>query len=249
MKILADRSFPRISALLAGLTICGAMSCWAQAPPVSAQFQIVKRGSSQAVSSGAAADASNVVVWLSPLDHPAGPPTAIVGIPQLVQRNKVFEPHVLVVQGGTTVQFPNKDPFFHNVFSLFNGKRFDLGLYEAGSSRSIRFDRAGVSFLFCNIHEEMSAIIVAVDSPYFALSDRAGNATISKVPDGRYEMHVWYERSLGDDLKDLDRPVTISDSGRRLGTIQVPNNPDFTLAHKNKYGEDYVPPPAMGYSK
>jgi hypothetical protein len=62
-------------------------------------------------------------------------------------------------------------------------------------------------------------------------------------------MHVWYERSLGDDLKDLDRPVTISDSGRRLGTIQVPNNPDFTLAHKNKYGEDYVPPPAMGYSK
>jgi plastocyanin len=189
------------------------------------------------------------VVWLSPLDHPAAPPTAAAGIPQLVQRNKAFEPHVLVVQAGTTVQFPNKDPFFHNVFSLFNGKRFDLGLYEAGSSRSIRFDRAGVSFLFCNIHEEMSAIIVAVDSPYFALSDRAGNATISKVPDGRYGMHVWYERSLGDDLKDLDRPVTISDSGRRLGTIQVPNNPDFTLAHKNKYGEDYVPPPAMGYSK
>jgi plastocyanin len=249
MRIFADRSFPRIGALFAGLYICGAISCWAQAPPVTAQFQIVKRGGNQTVSSGSASgDASNVVLWLSPLDRPAAPSTA-AGIPQLVQRNKEFEPHVLVVQAGTTVQFPNKDPFFHNVFSLFNGKRFDLGLYEAGSSRSIRFDRAGVSFLFCNIHEEMSAIIVAVDSPYFALSDRAGNATISKVPDGRYEMHVWYERSLGDDLKDLDRPVTISDSGRRLGTIQVPNNPDFTLAHKNKYGEDYVPPPAMGYSK
>ena len=147
------------------------------------------------------------------------------------------------------VQFPNKDPFFHNVFSLFNGKRFDLGLYEAGSSRTVRLDRAGVSFLFCNIHEEMSAVIVAVDTPYFGLSDRAGRVTVPGVPDGRYQMHVWYERSLAEDLKALDRTVAIAGTARNLELIRVANNPDFTLAHKNKYGEDYVPPPAMGYTK
>ena len=170
-------------------------------------------------------------------------------IPQLVQRNKAFEPHVLVVQAGTLVQFPNKDPFFHNVFSLFNGKRFDLGLYEAGSSKTIRFDRPGVSFLFCNIHEEMSAVIVAVDSPYFGLSDRAGRVAIPAVPDGRFQMHVWYERSLAEDLKTLESTVSISGPTRSLGTIRVIDNPDFTLSHKNKYGEDYVPPPSMGYTK
>lgn len=170
-------------------------------------------------------------------------------MPQLVQRNKAFEPHVLVVQAGTLVQFPNKDPFFHNVFSLFNGKRFDLGLYEAGSSKAVRFDRVGISFLFCNIHEEMSAVIVAVDSPYFGLSDRAGRVSIPTVSDGRYELHVWYERSLPEDLKALERPVTISSASRALESIRVINNPDFTLAHKNKYGQDYVPPPTTGYTK
>lgn len=196
------------------------------------------------------ADASGVVVWLSPLSRPSPPAVPVSGhAPQLVQRNKAFEPHVLVVQAGTTVEFPNKDPFFHNVFSLFNGKRFDLGLYEAGSSKGVRFDRVGVSFLFCNIHEEMSAVIVAVDSPYFALSDRAGQISIANVPDGAYQMHVWYERSPAEDLKALQRLVTISAGKRALEPIELINNPDFTFAHKNKYGEDYVPPPTTGYVK
>src|SRR6202035_4722333 len=138
--------------------------------PVTAQVEISKRGSAQTVA-GNAGDGSDAVVWLSALGAPAGLASAASGhLPQLVQRNKAFEPHVLVVQAGTLVQFPNKDPFFHNVFSLFNGKRFDLGFYEAGSSKSVRFDRPGVSFLFCNIHEEMSAAIVAVDTPYFGSS-------------------------------------------------------------------------------
>jgi plastocyanin len=205
----------------------------------------MKRGTPQR-----AADNSDVVVWLSPVAHTAGPlATDPRHPPQLVQRNKAFEPHVLVVQAGTMVQFPNEDPFFHNVFSLFNGKRFDLGLYEAGSSRSVRFDRVGVSFLFCNIHEEMSAVIVAVDTPYFGLSDRSGRVTLANVPEGRYEMHVWYERSLAEDLRALDRAVTLSDSSRTLEPIRVLDNPDFPLTHKNKYGQDYVPPPTTGYTK
>jgi hypothetical protein len=148
---------------------------------------------------------------------------------------------------GTLVEFPNKDPFLHNVFSLFNGKRFDLGFYEAGSSKSVRFDRPGVSFLFCNIHEEMNAAVITVDTPYFGLSDRAGRIAIPNVPDGRYQMHVWFERGLPEDLKSLDRIVQVSGSARSLDLIRVIQNSDYTLAHKNKYGQDYVPPPSAGY--
>jgi plastocyanin len=198
-----------------------------------------------------AVDASDVVVWLKPLNPAAQSELQGTSDPKkfrLVQHNKSFQPHVLVVPVGTVVDFPNHDPFFHNVFSLFDGKRFDLGLYEAGASNSVRFDRLGVSFLFCNIHPEMSAVVVAVDTPYYGLSDRKGNLTIQNVPDGRYELHVWYERSLPDDLKNLTRAVTISSTSRELGTVQVPENPSFTTAHKNKYGQDYTPPPVPSYS-
>ena len=195
-------------------------------------------------------DDSEVVVWLTPLDAPAPPVpahSAAAQTPELVQRNKSFEPHILVVQVGSLIRFPNKDPFFHNIFSMYDGKRFDLGLYEAGTSRSVKFDRPGVSYLFCNIHAEMSAVVVVLDTPYFAMSDRAGHLTIPDVPEGRYQLHVWYERSLPENLKALSRVVTISGKTRSLGAIRVVDNPNFTLAHKNKYGEDYVPPASEGY--
>jgi plastocyanin len=194
------------------------------------------------------ADESQVVVWLTPLDAPVpkDPPEG-TKTPELLQRNKSFEPHVIVVQVGSLIRFPNKDPFFHNIFSMYDGKRFDLGLYEAGTSRSVRFDRPGVSFLFCNIHAEMSAVVIVVDTPYFAMSDRAGHLAIAEVPNGRYQMHVWYERSLPENLKGLGRVVTVSEKTRSLGAIHVVDNPNFTLAHKNKYGQDYVPPPTEGY--
>ena len=197
-------------------------------------------------------DSSDIVVWLKPLDPAAKSESVNASDPKkfrLVQHDKSFQPHMLVVPVGSVVDFPNHDPFFHNVFSLFDGKRFDLGLYEAGASNSVRFDRLGVSFLFCNIHPEMSAVVVAVDTPYYGLSDRKGNVAIQNVPDGRYELHVWYERSLPDDLKNLTRAVTISSAARELGTIQVPENPSFTPAHKNKYGQDYTPPPVPGYPR
>jgi plastocyanin len=197
-----------------------------------------------------ASDAANVVVWLDPLDgskQGVASEAADGQSPQLVQRNKRFEPHILVVRVGTVVQFPNRDPFFHNIFSLYDGKRFDLGLYEAGTTRSVRFDRPGVSFLFCNIHAEMSAAVVAVDSPYFAISDNQGRVKIANVPDGRYELHVWSERGMLENLKNLTHVVEISESSRTLAPLRVMDNPDFTLAHKNKYGQDYVPPPNPGY--
>ncbi len=230
------------------LVITGVAPVAGQEPVVTAEVSVARPASGH--QHGAAnnrGDASQVVVWLTPVDG-AAPATGAAAKPaELVQRNKSFEPHVIVVQVGSLIQFPNKDPFFHNIFSMYDGKRFDLGLYEAGTSRSVRFDRPGISYLFCNIHAEMSAVVIVVETPYFALSDRSGHVAIAGVPDGRYQMHVWYERSLPENLKELTRVVTVSASARSLGSIHVVDNPNFTLAHKNKYGEDYVPPPSAGY--
>jgi plastocyanin len=218
--------------------------------PVTVKVEIVNPKSGKvSVSANGETDASNVVVWLIPIGVAPGasaiaPPAHPA--PQVAQTNKSFAPHVSVIQVGTPVQFPNKDPFLHNVFSLFDGKRFDLGFYEAGSSKTVHFDKPGVSFLFCNIHPEMSAAVVTVDTPYFAISDRSGRVSLSNVLPGRYQLNVWYERSLPADLKALTREVTISDSSRSLETIRILENPNFSLVHKNKYGQDYVPPANTG---
>jgi plastocyanin len=227
----------------------GAATAEAQSSNVTAKVDVHSGAAGTANAKPAAAsDASGVVVWLKPLDVAAAPPDQSGHPrPQIAQFKKQFEPHLLVVQAGTLVDFPNRDPFFHNVFSLFDGKRFDLGLYEAGATNSVRFDRVGVSYLFCNIHPEMSGVVVAVDSTYFGISDASGAVAIANVPAGRYEMHVWYERSLQDDLTKLTRVVRVSDSAHDLGAISVVANPNFTASHKNKYGQDYVPPPDTGY--
>ena len=242
---------PRHGWLAIFLLCSSAVPVLSQQAPVTADVEITKRQTNSEHGAGRKiADAANVAVWLVPID--STPSTSVDAIPQkpipqLVQRKKTFEPHVLIVRVGTLVQFPNRDPFFHNIFSLFDGKRFDLGLYEAGSSRAVRFDRLGVSYLFCNIHPEMSAVVVAVATPYFGLSDRSGHVTIDSVPDGRYEMQVWYERSRQVDLNALAEEVNISAGVRSLGLLHVVEDPGFTAAHKDKYGRDYVPPPNSGY--
>ena len=195
-------------------------------------------------------DASEVVVWLRPLDQGGGMSLSAEQTgkrAQVIQKNKSFRPHLTVVRVGSVVDFPNRDPFFHNVFSLFEGKRFDLGLYEAGATNSVRFDHVGISYLFCNIHPEMSAVVVVLDTPYYGVSEKSGNVAIGNVPGGRYELHVWYERSVPEALKTLTRTVHVSDEARDLGTIVVPEDPGFTPTHKNKYGQDYAPPPKQGY--
>jgi plastocyanin len=225
-----------------------------QQASVTLQVEIAKtKAGKKSASTSGGADSSNVVVWLTPVGSSAGSAATTQparATPQVVQIDKSFDPHILVIQVGTAVQFPNKDPFLHNVFSLFDGKRFDLGFYEAGSSKTVHFDRAGVSFLFCNIHPEMSAAVIVVDTPYFGLSNRSGRVTIPDVPDGRYQLNVWYERSLPEDLKSANRTVTISEAARSLEPIKVIENSNLSLEHKNKYGQEYVPPantsPAYG---
>jgi plastocyanin len=188
-------------------------------------------------------DRANVVVWLTPLDDRAlrAVSEATPAIPRLVQKDKTFVPHLLVVPAGTAVEFPNHDPFFHNVFSLFEGKRFDLGLYEAGTTRMVHFDRVGVSYIFCNIHPEMSAVVLALKTPYYGVSNAAGKVSLPHVPQGRYTMQVFAETSGLENLKALTKNITVSEPDQSLGVIRVLQDGP-PAPHKNKYGREYDAP-------
>jgi len=213
--------------------------CLAQAAPggASGEVVVVEPGSHAAEK-----DASRVVVWLVPLET-VQRVRAVTDRPhyRLVQRNKRFEPGLLVVPVGSVVDFPNQDPWFHNVFSLYRGKRFDLGLYQAGAQRSVRFDRPGPSYLFCNIHPEMTGVVLAVDSELFAITDSNGHYAISGATPGRYVMHVWYEKATPEALQALQRTVTIDESGRGLPALTLTAAKKSSAEHKNKYGENYDP--------
>ena len=161
--------------------------------------------------------------------------------PKLIQKNKAFDPHILVVQVGSEVDFPNHDPFFHNVFSLFNGKRFDLGLYEAGSTRGVHFDRPGICYIFCNIHPQMSAVVVVVNTPYFAVSDARGQVSIPGVSPGRYELNLWEEHCSPKTLKQLSRQITLGEGASSLANVHVQETDEPATAHLNKYGKQYDP--------
>jgi plastocyanin len=127
------------------------------------------------------------VVWLDAAGSPARQIRPVV----LDQRNLSFEPRVMVVRVGTTVDFPNHDKVFHNVFSFRDGRKFDLGMYPAGTAKQIVFDRPGVHRIFCNIHPHMAAYVIAVETSYFAVSDARGSFVIANVPAGTYTYHAW----------------------------------------------------------
>jgi plastocyanin len=191
---------------------------------------------------GHSADASQVVVWLVPTDPVQHVSTSTDRTRyRLLQHNKRFEPSLLVVPVGSVVDFPNTDPWFHNVFSLYRGKRFDLGLYQAGTQKSVKFDRVGPSYLFCNIHPEMTGVVLAVDSVFFGISDKAGRYSIPGVPPGRYVLHVWYENAKPEALQELQKSVVIEGGNRTLPLISVPVVKQILTEHKNKYGQDYDP--------
>jgi len=183
---------------------------------------------------------AGVVVWLTPMQPDSRPASA--GHPgpfRLVQKNKMFTPHLLVVPKGTSVDFPNEDPFFHNVFSLFNGKRFDLGLYESGTSRAVRFDREGVSYIFCNIHPEMGAVVLALGTPYYAVSTLSGAIDIHDVPPGNYHLHTWSETAKSVGPADPEKVVQIGTAPAHLDEITMEEVASPMENHKNKFGDDY----------
>jgi plastocyanin len=150
---------------------------------------------------------ADAVVWVEAPGVPGPPAPPAV----LDQRNLSFSPHVLAVRVGTIVKLPNDDLVFHNVFSFHDGKKFDLGLYPVGSVKEVHFDRPGLSRVFCNIHSQMSAYVMAVDTPFFAVSDRQGQFVIHGLPPGTYTYHAWRP---GGGI--LDARVTVAGADRLL---------------------------------
>lgn len=179
------------------------------------------------------------VFWLKPVQETPVAPFDSSQTYTLLQKDRTFKPHLLVIPVGGVVQFPNADPFFHNVFSLFDGKRFDLGLYESGSTKSVTFSREGVSYIFCNIHPEMSAVILALSTRLFAIADVAGGFRIPEVPAGDYELHVWVEGVQQPMLNAFSRRIHLTTGLTDLGRIEMPGGVPPATTHTNMYANSY----------
>jgi plastocyanin len=182
---------------------------------------------------------SGVAVWLEPLKTASIPEKSPHASDHfaVVQQGHAFVPHVLIVPVGAKVEFPNHDLVFHNAFSLFDGERFDLGLYEGGGTKRVLFDRPGIAYVFCNIHYDMSAVVVALSTPYYGLTDRHGLVKLVGVPPGQYRLRIWAEGASPDTLMRLSRELRI-DKDLSIGNIRVETAP-MLMTHTNKYGLPY----------
>ncbi|MGE5358835.1 MAG: carboxypeptidase regulatory-like domain-containing protein [Bacteroidales bacterium] len=156
------------------------------------------------------------VVYLETAPQPAFE-EGVAGRATMKQEHETFVPHVLAIRAGTVVDFPNGDPFFHNVFSLSKPQPFDLGRYAKGRSKSVQFDEPGIVRVFCEIHSHMSAFILVFSHRFFAVTDDDGRYRIERVPAGTYTLTAWYEA-----VAQQSRPVTVPEQG---GAVDV----DFTL--------------------
>jgi plastocyanin len=145
-----------------------------------------------------------------------------------------FRPRVIVVPQGTTVNFPNLDPFNHNVFSLNEGNTFDLGLYGRGQAENHRFTRSGLVRVYCNIHPRMSGFIVVRDNTFFAQPGADGSFTIPNVPPGTYTIKAWHERA-----GELSQEITVPAGGLAGLDLRMDASAYQFVQHKNKFGQDY----------
>ncbi len=225
--------------LLCGLVIIPGMLC-AQHRAAELRLRVVSSlpGAQRAVPA---------VAWLTPLQGTALPPFDPKEDYTILQKNRTFIPHLLVIPVGSVVRFPNADPFYHNVFSLFEGKRFDLGLYEAGSQKSVVFSREGVSYIFCNIHPEMSAVVLALATPLYAVADSDDSFAMRNIPPGDYSLHVWIEGVPQPFLDGLSRQVHVFSHDIDLGTISAPIARPEQMTHTNLYGKAYDTNPNSRY--
>ncbi|HEX7359295.1 MAG TPA: hypothetical protein VF283_02275 [Bryobacteraceae bacterium] len=154
-----------------------------------------------------------VAVWLEPKLHAPSPPVTAT----MRQRDRQFEPPLLIVPTGSTVNFPNSDPIFHNIFSLSRAKSFDLGYYPQGHSRSVKFPRPGIVQVYCHIHPSMYAVVIVTSSPWAESPRPDGTFSWTSIPPGKYTLNVW-QKSAGR----LRWPVVVPVSGMLHVHISLP---------------------------
>ena len=175
-------------------------------------------------------DVGQAVLWLS--GPPAEPRPAVRA--DIGTSKKEFSPHVLVVPVGSTVAFPNHDPFNHNVFSLSEENPFDLGLYGRGEVRSVRFERPGLVRVYCNVHAQMSALVLVRDTPWYTQPASDGSFFFGTVPPGSYTLHAWHERAA-----EITRPLEVPVEGMEELAIELDARGFQFTPHLNKRGQPY----------
>ncbi len=175
-------------------------------------------------------DASNIVVYLEGIAADVQPLSAV---PEIHQRDQQFAPDLTVVTRGSTIAFPNDDKIFHNVFSVSEPARFDLGLYKSGESKSVQFDRPGVVDVYCNIHPQMAAKIKVLDTPYYALTANNGSFFIPNVPPGTYPIVAWQPYGA-----EYHGSVTVASGGSATVSIQLTEG-EKERRHLRKDGQPY----------
>ena len=176
-------------------------------------------------------DLADAVVYLEPR---GGAASATPATQQIVMEDRRFSPHVRLVTTGSTVEFPNNDPFRHNVFSKSGPSEFDLGLYGRGDTRGAPMRRPGVFPIFCNIHSQMVAYVVAVSTPYHTQASQDGRFEIDQVPAGTYTLRVWHGRG-GEHARELQVPA----AGVPDVAVQLDARGYQFVQHKNKFGQEY----------
>jgi plastocyanin len=218
--------------VVSGRMLLMAMLAWpgaawpaaAQAERVSGRVAILERDNQPS------RDLGDAVVYLEGRGVAAPAATFSVTI-----SDKVFAPHVLVVPIGSTISFPNHDPFDHNVFSVSEPNSFDLGLYGRGEGKSVTLNHPGLVRVFCNVHPRMVALIQVMATHHYTQPGGDGAFTIADVAPGAYKLHVWHERAPAEVVKD----VTVGPAGLADLTITLNARGFRVRPHKNKYGRDY----------
>lgn len=185
-------------------------------------------------------DLDNAVVWLEPATPSATRPRPTKV--ELAMRGRQFAPHVRVVPVGSTVSFPNQDPFSHNIFSSAEGTLFDLGIYGRGQAKDQLFAKAGAIPVYCNVHAKMTGFVVVVPTNWYAQARGDGRWSIEHVPAGRYTLHVWHERGA-----ERTVPVTVAADGADAQEIQLDARGYVVAEHKDKTGGNYTGPGQIKY--
>jgi plastocyanin len=175
--------------------------------------------------------AQDAVVWLSG----AAPPQAS-GHPKMASEGKRFLPHVVAIQAGETVDFPNVDRIFHNAFSVSPGNQFDLGLYRKGASKSHTFTTPGVVHVYCNIHQDMAGYVLVLPSARAVVTGADGGFRFTDVKPGRQNMKVWHPMT-----GEIDVAIDLQPGAARQWDVELDATRFRRVAHKNKYGKDYPP--------
>jgi plastocyanin len=185
---------------------------------------------------------SGVVVFLDDLENPPAQVTPPNKNPVITQMNECFMPNILPVLVGTTVDFPNEDKVYHNVFSLSKAKSFDLGIYAQGARKAVTFDKTGLVKIYCNIHPQMNAYILVLANPYFTVTDIDGHFEVHDIPEGKAVLRTWYPFTK----ENPERELIVTRAGVQDVNLSILEKVDIqikediiSIGHKNKWGQDY----------